>query len=357
MATTAASLRKLAENPPSNAAERRALYDAAKAVMFAVEAPIDTEHRLFFVASSSGSRVEPYYYRLLRYVAAIGLVKEVSEGTFAASNLTATAATKSFKLGLDFHEGSKNLLTLPKYLSETGYRNPTDPNTSLFAKIHGAGIMDLLQQNPERAATVFEYMAEHRKHLPTWMNDAVSTKDFEMSDIDHNSNRIMMVDVGGGSGHQCFALRAAFPQLRGKMVVQDITVMVDMIDKEEASAIDLEPMAHDFFTPQPVKHAKVYYMRNVLHDWSNEPAAKILQQLRPAMTADSVVVIDEIVIPPTGANHKLLHYDFAMMSTASSMERTEKQWRALVESCGMKLRDIWVYDEDMQWALIVAVPN
>lgn len=133
--------------------------------------------------------------------------------------------------------------------------------------------------------------------------------------------------------------------------------MIDMINKDQATANDLEPMAHDFFTPQPITHAKVYYLRNVLHDWSDEPAAKILQQLRPAMASDSVIVIDEIVIPPTGANHKLLHYDLAMMATASAMERTEKQWRALIESCGLKVRDAWIYDESMQWALIVAVPE
>lgn len=133
--------------------------------------------------------------------------------------------------------------------------------------------------------------------------------------------------------------------------------MINMIDKEQAAAYDLEPMAHDFYTLQPVAHAKVYYLRNVMHDWSDNPAARILQQLRPVMASDSVIVLDEIVVPPTGANHKLLHYDLAMMATASSMERTEKQWRTLMKSCGLIVRDIWVYDESMQWALIVAVPG
>lgn len=40
--------------------------------------------------------------RLLRYVAITGLVKEISEGVFAASNLTTTAARPSFKSGLNF---------------------------------------------------------------------------------------------------------------------------------------------------------------------------------------------------------------------------------------------------------------
>lgn len=77
-------------------------------------------------------------------------------------------------------------------------------------------------QDPQRAASVFAYMAEHRKQLPTWMNGSISTEDFLMTDGDHDAGRVMMVDVGGGAGHQCLALREAFPNLKGKMLVQDI---------------------------------------------------------------------------------------------------------------------------------------
>ncbi|KAI3394825.1 hypothetical protein diail_2162 [Diaporthe ilicicola] len=49
-----------------------------------------------------------------------------------------------------------------------------------------------------------------------------------------------------GFSHQCAALAAAFPALRGRLVLQD--------------------MAHDFFGPQPIKGARFYYLRNVLHD-------------------------------------------------------------------------------------------
>lgn len=55
MAVTAAALRTLAESPPNDVDERRALYDAAKSLMYSVEAPMDTEHRLFFVVSSAAS--------------------------------------------------------------------------------------------------------------------------------------------------------------------------------------------------------------------------------------------------------------------------------------------------------------
>ncbi|KAK4498757.1 hypothetical protein PRZ48_009267 [Zasmidium cellare] len=361
MTVTAAALRALAEHPPTDATARRELYSAAQALMFAVEGPMDTEFRMFFVMQAqawAAARTTSDLNIFETLAANPDKAWKVDDlGEVSGAEPALLPASPSFKLGLKAHEGGKTLLSLPGFLAESGYRTPVDPSKSLFAKVHGMSIFEKLEQDPQRAALMFEFMAEHRKKLPTWMNGSISTKDFQLSDDDQTAGRVMMVDVGGGAGHQCHAFRVAFPQLKGKMVVQDLAVMVDMIDKRQASAIELEPMAHDFFTTQPIKHAKVYHLRNVLHDWADESAFKILEQLRPAMAPDSAVVIDEIVIPPTGANHKLLDYDLTMMSSASALERTEKQWRALIERSGMKLRDIWIYDVDMQWALIVAVPN
>ena len=39
---------------------------------------------------------------------------------------------------------------------------------------------------------------------------------------------------------------------------------------------------NDFFTGQPVKNAAVYFMRMILHDWSDEYCVKILKHLRAA---------------------------------------------------------------------------
>lgn len=78
------------------------------------------------------------------------------------------------------------------------------------------------------------------------MNGSIPTGDFQMTDNDRETERVMMVDVGGGAGHQCLALREAFPHLKGKMVVQDIVsirgptlvkpgVMVQLIETHRPS--------------------------------------------------------------------------------------------------------------------------
>lgn len=52
MATTPSALRTLASNPPTDTQTRQELYDAARELMFAVESPMDTEHRIFFGVST-----------------------------------------------------------------------------------------------------------------------------------------------------------------------------------------------------------------------------------------------------------------------------------------------------------------
>ena len=216
--------------------------------------------------------------------------------------------------------------------------------------------MDYLSLHPEEAKWTFEYMAAHKAAAPTWMDGSVPVSDFQLSDADVRAGRVMVVDVGGAAGHQMLALRRAFPELKGRLVVQDVGMMIEQVDREEAAKSGLEAMVHDFYTAQPVKGAKVYYLRTVLHDWGDEQGKKILGQLREVMAEDSVVVVDEVVVPAQGASVLQMHYDIAMLAALGAMERSEKQWRELLGAAGLKIRDIWIYDKGMNSGLIVAVP-
>jgi hypothetical protein len=53
---------------------------------------------------------------------------------------------------------------------------------------------------------------------------------------------------------------------------------------------------HDFFTPQPVKNASIFLLRQIIHDWTDEFAVKILAQLRDsAMPEAKLVIVDQII--------------------------------------------------------------
>ena len=203
-------------------------------------------------------------------------------------------------------------------------------------------VMDYLVSHPEQAAATFEVMSHQQLRGKTWMDGSVPTEEFKLSEAEVEEGRALIVDVGGGGAHQCSAFREAFPERKGRMVVQDLEVMIGLIDQQLAASIGLEPMIADFFSAQPVEGAKVYYLRNMLHDWNDEKSEVILSSLRKAMAADSVVVLDEMLIPAQGATEGQMMFDVTMMACVGAMERSEKQRRRLGESTGLRLRDISV---------------
>lgn len=59
---------------------------------------------------------------------------------------------------------------------------------------------------------------------------------------------IMFIDVGGGMGHEGLALKKRHPNLPGRFINQDLPQIVS-----EQKLDGVESMAHNFFTPQPLK--------------------------------------------------------------------------------------------------------
>ena len=74
-----------------------------------------------------------------------------------------------------------------------------------------------------------------------------------------DGDRALFVDVGGGIGVQAAAFRRKFSDAPGKVILQDFERNVR--NAEEG----VEPMGHDFFTPQPIKGARAYYLRYIIH--------------------------------------------------------------------------------------------
>lgn len=89
--------------------------------------------------------------------------------------------------------------------------------------------------------------------------------------------------------------------------------------------------------------ARAYYLHQVLHDWSDEPARKILEMIKPAMTPGySRLLVHERVLLEGHPNPQVTAFDMALMVLVSGHERTESMWRALLQSAGFEIIKIWV---------------
>lgn len=83
-------------------------------------------------------------------------------------------------------------------------------------------------------------------------------------------------------------------------------------------------------------------MHSILHDWSDEICLKILQVIKQAMKpAYSKLLINENVIPDTGAHWEATALDVAMMALLASKERTRENWETLLQNAGFNICKIW----------------
>lgn len=113
-----------------------------------------------------------------------------------------------------------------------------------------------------------------------------------------------IVDVGGGKGHVMISIGRRYPRADLRFIVQDFASAVDT-GREECPA-DLshkfEWAALDFLAgEQPVKRAAAYFLRHILHDWSDRYCARILKPIVAAMepSVSRLLVTDVSTQPPS----------------------------------------------------------
>ena len=156
----------------------------------------------------------------------------------------------------------RGVYTMPQFLQSTHYRNPTDYHDGAFQYGHGTklGPFEYVKKDPERARVYNSAMqsratiGDARKCAGSFPYDRV-VGEGEMTDSD-----VMIVDVGGGRGQALMAIKEVFPDLKGRMVLQD---QRDVIEDAKASGLPgfIEGMAASFFEPQPIKGISImlYY--------------------------------------------------------------------------------------------------
>jgi len=105
-----------------------------------------------------------------------------------------------------------------------------------------------MAQFPERTKA-FDYAMQSQTQaaMPT-----VSLFPFagELSKFKTDDETSLVVDIGWGKGHITQRIKELCPDIKGRIILQDRSDVIDDISKELPR---IERMKYDFFTPQPIK--------------------------------------------------------------------------------------------------------
>lgn len=139
----------------------------------------------------------------------------------------------------------RSLSNLPAYFEENGYKSPDDAYNGPFqyataTKLH---VFEYLASNPKLQNAFSETMklVSKRRGLQWFEYFPVETK----LRVEPSSDPLL-VDIGGSLGHDLAAFKQEYPNIPGKLILQDLSVVVDQV-KDLPSGIEV--MRHNFFDP------------------------------------------------------------------------------------------------------------
>lgn len=291
-----------------------------------------------------------------------------------------------------FEWSSVFVANLPRHLEKTKFRNPSDTRAGNFQDVCGAGTQ--VYDPPLGDAIVFaklkaivateqdeEIKAQlaglglgggdsdslgrrldalvEAKRAPLVMSWAQAMSDFMESHSRYNhrswtelfptqclvdeakEGRKLVVDIGGGKGHDGLKFAELHPEIAdGSVVVQDLPHVLAAAGTYEGQK-KVVPMPHDYLQPQPVKGARVYYIHVVLHNSDDERAIAVLKNVVEAMEKGySQLLVHESVVDVHDPHANATSQDIFMMGSFSAQERTRARWAYVIKGAGLAIRDI-----------------
>jgi len=294
------------------------------------------------LATQSNSE-ELLIIRLMRALTSIGFAAEAGEFIYRPTQLTKTMTIPTLEALYTIVYGDSGQINprLHEYFQAKGYKCPTDYQDGAFQWIHSTslGYFDWLNEHPVLAESLNVAMSGIRGLAKHWA-DWYPVQERLLDGFQQDSEDVLLVDVGGGKGHDVEAFLQRFPISSGRLVLQDLSRVLDTV----SSTLDpgITAQAHDFFKPQTVKGARVYFTHYVLHDWPDNKAREILLMLKAAMRPGySKLLLNESILPDKNCPPYYAATDINMMCILAGIKRSRKQWTELVDSVGLRIERIW----------------
>jgi O-methyltransferase domain len=278
----------------------------------------------------------PSLYRVLRALASVGVFAETEGRRFTLTPLAECLrsnvpnSTREFArfVAIPAASGSWDQLMHSVKTGETGLRK------AFAAK----NVFDYLREHPEEAVIFDGAMTDNSRRTAPAVAEAYDFGRFQQ-----------LVDVAGGHGLLLTTILQRFPSLKG--VLFDLP---DVIAGAKNTLADRVKMIGGSFFEAVPAGADAYILKHIIHDWDDERALAILQNIRRAIQPSGRVLIVEVVIAPGNEPSfgKLL--DLEMLVIPGGRERTGAEFRDLLAGAGFRLAEI--HETAAHTSIIEGVP-
>ncbi len=276
-------------------------------------------------------------FRLMRHLAAIGIFTQDESGKFGLTplgELLCTDNPESMRYGAIF-SGEEN------YKAAGNLLHSVRTGETAFNNLYGKGHFDWMAEHADASSTFNKAMAQSLRR----QGNPVESYDY--------SGKHVVVDVGGGRGDLISSVLVANPAMEG--------ILFDLPQgSAEARSVlqakGVEDRCHiktgSFFDSIP-SGGDVYVLSRILHDWPDDKAATILANCRKAIKDDGTLLIRDNVLSDGDVQGSTA--DITRLIMTGGEERTEAEWRSLLQSAGFALTR--VYKKEGQFDLIEAKPE
>lgn len=146
-----------------------------------------------------------------------------------------------------------------------------------------------------------------------------------------------LMDLGGGSGLLLATILKAHPGLQGVLVDRPSALKRARTQSFWDGLADrVRFEAADFFESVPLG-CNACLMKNVLHDWDDARAIRILENCRRALPSDGTLLLVEYSLGPMNTPSLGKMLDVMMMASFGGKERTLEEQRKLLAGAGFVL--------------------
>lgn len=268
--------------------------------------------------------------RLLTALSTIGICERTGEGSYALTEMGAGLdgeAEQSFKSWAIFE--AEMLSKSWSGMLESVMTGKTAAELQGFASS-----FELMGRTPENVDKFNLAMTELTRLVTP---DILRSYDF--------SGTSHLMDVGGGSGELLGAIAQQNPKLRG--TVFDLPRCAEAAGRhlQQIGVSDrVEFIAGDFFKSVPAV-ADAIILKSIIHDWNDARSISILRNCREALPSNGKLLLVERLMPekPAANDEDKAHAmsDLNMMRGPGGCERTEGQYRELLEQSGFDLAAVY----------------